>query len=164
MRESISRIIFAAEVVLVGVPTAFIFVLPLVLPAAFILTPIALFGLAHTLIDGGPISDLWYGAGVLVKGLLSICSIVALLCLLALGMTFLSLGRAQLQARTLLLRWGMLFACPPILLSSIPGLVSEITSYPFSSDRLLAALLYSGLPLLLPACHLALEFRKWAKR
>jgi len=147
---------------LIGLPTAFFFVVPFAVPAAFLLTPVAIFGLAGTLLEGGPrlVRELWVGAGILLTALLAICTIVALLCLLGLAATFLLRGRAGLGGQSRLLRYGILFGTPPFLLVSIPSLVTAFQTYPFvAADRLLPALLYSGLPLLVPAVHVAWEVR-----
>lgn len=161
MSELHSRLLFAFEVVLIGLPGTFFFVVPFAIPAALLLTPITLFGLAGSLIKGGPQigHELWAGAEVLVMALVGLSTVAALLCFLGLSTIFLFLGRAGLSKQTGLLRWGLLCGSPPILLSSIPRVVEEIGLRPFDLDRLLPSLLYSGLPLLIPAVHVALEVR-----
>ena len=161
MREPLSRALLGAEMVLFALPTAFIFVVPLAVPAAFLLAPLALLGLVRTLLEGGPQTgqEVWAWTGVLLKGVLAICALVALLCLLRLSVAFLLRGRAGLAGRSWLLRRGILFGAPPVLLSSIPGLVQGYGIGPLASHALLAALLYGGFPLLVPAVHLAWEVR-----
>ena len=153
MSETASRLLFAAETVLFGVPTMLI-VCPEVIPAAFSLTPIALYGLVQTLIQDGPSqsNDLWTGSELLGMALLGSCSVVAIVYLLRLGSAFLRRGRTGLAGKTKLLRRALLWALPPLSLWSVPRLYKDT-----ARDTAVALLLQGGLPLLIPAAHLMLE-------
>ena len=160
MPESLSRTLLAAELLLVVLPTS-LFVVPFVVPAAIMLTPVALLGLSTTVLQGGPRlgQDLWTGAGLLLMALLALCAIAALVCLVGLCGRFVVLGRAGLTGQSRMARLGILLALPPLLLSSLPRLLEEVAAPAFDAERLLVALLYGGVPLLVPAAHLLAELR-----
>ncbi|MFT8243759.1 hypothetical protein [Roseomonas sp. BN140053] len=160
MRETHSRLLLAAEM-LPALPCA-VLMLTMTVPAAVMLTPIALFSLGAMLVQGRPklFQDLWTGGGVLLMALLAACTVVAVCCLLALAVTFLADGRAGLRRRARLVRIGVFSALPPLLLWTLPRVAQDLLAAPLDADRVLAGLVYSGVPLLLPAAHLLLEARR----
>ncbi|WP_426957396.1 hypothetical protein [Muricoccus radiodurans] len=160
MPETLSRMLVAAEVMLIAVPASLV-VLSFALPAAFVLTPVALLGLVQTVLAGGPRmgQDLWTGAGVLMMALTGVCAVGAFLVFLALAGRFVLLGRGGLAGCSSLARLAVLLALPPILLSSLPRMVEAWSVSPIDPDRVAAAAVFGGIPLLIPAIHLLLELR-----
>ncbi|UFN50678.1 hypothetical protein LPC08_08710 [Roseomonas sp. OT10] len=155
-----SRTLFAAEMVLIAMPAS-LFVVPFLLPAIVLLVPVALLGLVHTVLAGGPRmgEELWTGLGLLLMAMLCLCAVAALFLFVGLGGRFLLLGRDGLRGQGRAARIAILLAAPPILLSSLPRLYAEASAGPLDLNRMAAALMYSGLPLLIPAAHLLIELR-----